>query len=177
MLWKEKRTIITWGVRTHPVLCAHLHAARLQHSLCDLGLCNLGLCGLGRLLGQPWVCTREPAWASTASRFLGHSAGPVVMGWLGLLFSGRPVQCIPLPAFLAAVSLHLPHQCLGSFSPSLHSLHALQNHTVTFLIRKDGNPFGTLLGLLAPCPVGPRRQQGGLPAHSPPQACSQQHTY
>lgn len=47
------------------------------------------------------------------------------------------------------------------------SLHALQDHTVTLITRKDGSPFGILLGLLASCPGGPRRQQGGLPAHSP----------
>lgn len=83
MLRKEKRRIITWGVRTHPALCALLHAARLQHSLCDLGPGDLGLRGPGRLLGQPQVCSREPAWASTASRFSGHSPGPVAIGGSG----------------------------------------------------------------------------------------------
>lgn len=170
MLWKEKRRTITWGVRTHPALCALLHAARLQHSLCDLGPGDLGLRGPGRPLGQPQVCTREPAWASTASGFSGHSPGPVAIGAQAPLL--RPACAVrPSARFLAAVSLYPPPPMPGvfltfaglsslGFLPSLHSLHALQDHAVTVTYPEGWQYIWDSAGSPGPTPSRPQTAAG-----------------
>lgn len=113
---------------------------------------SLGVHSQSFLGSQRWPCGHGVAWAPLLRAACAVHPSAHVSG------SSFSPPAPPMPGvFLTFAGL----SSLGSL-PSLHSLHALQHRTVTFTSLEDGNPFGTLLGLPAPCPVGPSRE-GFLP--------------